>query len=61
MAGVKSTQNLDIFRNSDAGIAAAYRPAADTMRHDPHWTDEEREQRARYYEEQAKRHEGRAS
>lgn len=49
------TAQLDVFRHSDAAQAAAYREAANTARIDPFWTDEQREQRVRYYTEQAER------
>ncbi len=46
---------LDLYRHSDAAIAAAYREAALTARVDPFWMDEQRETRVRYYTEQAER------
>lgn len=54
MSGCMTLQ-LDVFRHSDAAQAAAYREAARTARVDPFWTDEQREQRVRYYTEQAER------
>lgn len=54
------TAQLDVFRHSDAAQAAAYREAAETARVDPYWTEEQREARARYYQEQAERLEKRA-
>jgi hypothetical protein len=46
---------LDVFRDSPQAQAAAYREAALTARVDPYWTEEQREARARYYQEQAER------
>lgn len=54
---MKSTDQLDLIRHSDAAKAHAYRVAADTARVDPFWTEEERAKRAAYYEAEAKRFE----
>lgn len=48
-------RQLDVFRDSDAVQAAAFRKAAETARVDPFWTEHEREARAKYYEAQAER------
>lgn len=57
---MRSDQQLDILRHSDAGLAQAYRQAADTARRDPHYTPDEGERRAAYYLQQAERYEGKA-
>lgn len=49
------TKQLDVFRNSPAATARAYRECAETARRDPHWTPEQGEARARYYEQQAEK------
>lgn len=51
---MKATANRDLFRESDAARARAARIAADTARHDPYWTEAEREQRAAHYERLAR-------
>lgn len=52
---MKSTNQPNLFQHSDAAKITAHRQAAATVRYDPHFTPEEREQRAAYYEAQAKR------
>lgn len=48
---------LDLYRHGDAGMAEAFRQAADAARRNPFETPEQREERARHYELQAERHE----
>lgn len=36
-------------------LRTQYQQAAETMRHDPHFTDAERQERARHYEQMAER------
>lgn len=51
---MKSDGNqLDVFRHSDAGMAQAYRQAAEAARRNPWETPEDAEKRARHYEAQA--------
>jgi hypothetical protein len=45
----------DWLRDSPAAQAAALRVMAQTARIDPHWTPEQGESRARYYETEAER------
>lgn len=52
---MRSDRQLDVFRDSDAMQAAAFRKAAETARVDPYWSEQEREARARYYEAEAER------
>lgn len=52
------TDQLDVFRDSTAVIAAAYRAAAQTARLNPYEPHDKREQRARHYESEAARIEG---
>ena len=52
---------MDVFRHSDAALAAAYRCAAETARRDPHFSPEEGERRARAYEAEARKYEPRVS
>ncbi|HEY0661465.1 MAG TPA: hypothetical protein VGD21_09140 [Lysobacter sp.] len=54
-----STQ-LDLYRHGDAGMAEAFRKAADAARRSPFETPDRCEERARHYEEQAAQHEARA-
>lgn len=49
---------LDVFRHSDAGLAQAYRQAAEAARRNPWEAPDAAEKRARYYEQQAAQHEG---
>ena len=49
------TAQLDVFRHSDAAMAAAYREAARTARLNPYEPEEKAERRAKHYEEQAER------
>lgn len=58
---MKSTDQFDLLRHSDAAKANAYRVAADTARVDPFWTEEERAKRAAYYEAEANRFDQRIS
>jgi hypothetical protein len=51
---------LDLIRHSDAGLAEAFRKAADAARRSPFETPDRCEERARYYEEQAEKHAARA-
>lgn len=46
---------LDVFRDSPQAKAREYRIAADTARFDPHWTEEQRAARERYYLAEAAR------
>lgn len=48
---------LDLYRDGDAAKAAQFRAAAETARRDPHYTPDEGERRARYYESQAQQYE----
>ncbi|MFD0738270.1 hypothetical protein ACFQZQ_03065 [Lysobacter koreensis] len=57
---MKSTNQPNLFQHSDAAKARAYRVAADTVRHDPHFSDDERERRAANYLAEAERYEARA-
>lgn len=50
---MKTETQLDIFNDSPQAQAAAFRKAAEAARHDWHYTQSEREQRAAYYEKQA--------
>jgi hypothetical protein len=50
---------LDLIRHSDAGLALAYRQAAEAARRNPFETPDQAEKRARHYDEQAQRYEGR--
>ena len=52
---MNSTNQPNLFQHSDAAKIAAHRQAAETVRYDPHFTSEEREQRAAYYEAEAQR------
>lgn len=51
---------LDLYRHGDAGLADAFRKAADAARRNPFETPEQCEERARHYELQAQQHEARA-
>jgi hypothetical protein len=51
---------LDLYRHSDAGMAAHYRAAAETARQNPWETPDACEQRARFYEQCAAQHEAKA-
>lgn len=53
MALKLSAGTLDMFDNTDARRARLIREAAATMRVDPHFEPEERERRARAYEDEA--------
>lgn len=55
------TNQLDIIRHSDQGLAEAFRVAADTARRNPFETPDAAEKRARLYEQQAAEHEAKAS
>lgn len=55
------TTQLDLYRHSDAALAASYRLAAETARRDPNFTTEEGERRARHYEAEARKYEPRIS
>lgn len=46
---------LDLYRHSDAGLALAYRQAAEAARRNPFEAPDAADQRARYYEQQAER------
>ena len=46
---------LDLYRDDPAKIAAAYRLAAETVLHDPHFSIEERRQRQAHYRKEADR------
>lgn len=46
---------LDVFRHSDAALAAAYREAAKTARANPYEPEEKAERRAKFYEQEAER------
>lgn len=47
---------LDLLRHSDAGLALAYRQAAEAALMNPFETPEASAQRARYYQQQAERY-----
>lgn len=47
------SQQFDLYRHSDAGMALAYRQAADAARRNPFETPSQAEKRAAYYERQA--------
>ena len=51
---------LDVFRHSDAALAAAYREAARTARLNPFEPEEKAERRAAHYEREAEKLEQRA-
>lgn len=55
------TTQLDVFRHSDAALAAAYREAARTALVDLHWTEEQRQARAAHYQSEAEKLEARRS
>jgi len=59
MSGCMTLQ-LDVFRHSDAALAAAYREAARTARLNPYEPEERAEIRARHYEAKAEELEARA-
>lgn len=48
----------DIFHHDPTREAEAYRTAADTVLHDPHFTDSERQRRAEHYMARAAEIEG---
>lgn len=52
---------LDVFRHSDAALAAAYREAARTALVDLHWPEEQRQARAAHYQSEAEKLEARRS
>lgn len=52
----RDVQQLDVFRHSDAALAAAYRKAAEIAALDPHYPRQsDREKRAAYYLAEAER------
>lgn len=53
------TTQLDVFRHSDAALAAAYREAARTARLNPYEPEEKAERRAAHYEAKAEELEAR--
>lgn len=52
---MKSTEQTELFRHSAPFLAKAYREAAAAARLDPHWTPDEGEKRAQYFEREAAR------
>lgn len=53
------TNQLDLYRHGDSGLADAFRKAADTARRNPFETPDQCEARAQHYEQQAAMHESR--
>ncbi len=58
---MRSDRQLDLYRHSPDARAEAYRAAAETARRNPFETPEAAEQRARFYEAEAARLQGRLS
>jgi len=54
---MRSDEQMDIFRDSDAMMASVFRKAADAARHDPHWTPAEQQAREAHYLQEAARYE----
>lgn len=52
---------LDLYRHGDAGLAQAFREAAETARRNPFETPDQCELRARHYEQEADRYTTRRS
>jgi hypothetical protein len=50
---MKSTDQLDLYRDDPRAVARAHREAAETARRNPFETPDAAEARARYYEAQA--------
>lgn len=57
---MKLSAQPNLFQHSDQAKAQAFRLAAETARRDPHYTPDEGERRAQWYEAQAKQFEARA-
>jgi hypothetical protein len=57
---MKLSAQPNLFQHSDQAKAQAYRVAAETARRDPHYTPDEGERRAQWYEREAERYEVRA-